>query len=99
MKEGYLQSIEILLDHISYVHIATLCRNLPYDSHGKIFNANREEFPSLPLVESTITKLILSANRTKRDLFLVCEPGGDTALHIDTLKIMREKYQMTTEES
>lgn len=97
--EGYMRSIETLMDHISYAHIATLYENLPHDSHGRIFNANRKEFPSLSLIEETIKKLILSANKSWRNLFLVCEPGGNTDLHLDTLKIMREKYQITLQTS
>lgn len=81
---------DTFLRNFSYFHISTLKEKTPHDSHGGVFSASIQEFPSNQELKMLVLKIQRNEKRTGDDYYLVCEPSGGSKIHIDNfIKLMR----------
>jgi len=93
---SFLTQILERVKKTTYWHLATLVKNQPYDVHGKIFAAKEQEYPDAHLLRKTLSAISNVQHESQRDMYIVCEPGGDTNLHVRNLQRLRKELNALT---
>ena len=88
-NDYFLDEFTSRLGVTDYFHLASLTSNEPYDSHGKLLAADQEEYPNIDLLRQVLSKVAHTAAESAREFYLVCEPCGDTDLHIENITKLR----------